>query len=149
MLIISHRGNLDGVNKSLENEPSQIEKALNLKYDVEIDLWKINGKLLLGHDKPLYEVSLKWLENFKEHLWIHCKNIEALNCVKNKFNAFGHNIDDYVLTSKNYIWVYPGKELVDNCITVLPENSNYNLKEISKSFGICTDFPIKFENSLS
>ena len=65
------------------------------------------------------------------------------------FNAFGHNIDDYVLTSKNYIWVYPGKELIDNCITVLPENSNYNLKEISKSFGICTDFPIKFENILS
>ena len=37
MKIISHRGNLNGPSKELENNVSQIEQCLQMGYDVEID----------------------------------------------------------------------------------------------------------------
>jgi hypothetical protein len=49
------------------------------------------------------------------------------------------------LTSKGFIWVYPGKEIAENSIQVLPENSmNWleNFYSTEKIKGICTDFPI-------
>jgi hypothetical protein len=36
--IISHRGNLTGSDQKLENKPEQIEKVINMGFDVEVDL---------------------------------------------------------------------------------------------------------------
>ena len=44
MKIISHRGNLKGPDPKNENTKGQIDKALKMSFDVEIDLWKINNK---------------------------------------------------------------------------------------------------------
>ena len=60
-----------------ENLPSYIDKALEEGFDVEIDLRKIKDEFYLGHDKADYKVSLEWLENRKENLWIHTKNFNA------------------------------------------------------------------------
>ena len=43
MKIISHRGNLAGADSGLENSPPYILTALNVGFDVEVDLWGING----------------------------------------------------------------------------------------------------------
>ena len=51
-ILISHRGNIDGRNVEYENNPNYIEAAINLGYDVEIDVWFIDGKFMLGHDEP-------------------------------------------------------------------------------------------------
>ena len=80
MILISHRGNINGKNVEMENHPSYIDTALNLWYDVEIDVWYIDGVLFLGHDNPQYEVSLEWLEHRSPSLWIHCK-IRLLYCI--------------------------------------------------------------------
>jgi hypothetical protein len=58
MLLIAHRGNINGPNIELENNPDYILNTLKLGYDCEIDVWKINNKLLLGHDKPDYKIDL-------------------------------------------------------------------------------------------
>ena len=50
MVIISHRGNLDGRKPGRENKPDYIQEALDAGYDVEIDVWMINNELFLGHD---------------------------------------------------------------------------------------------------
>ena len=50
MLLISHRGNLDKINFDDENKPDYILAAIELGYEVEIDLWVVNKKLFLGHD---------------------------------------------------------------------------------------------------
>jgi len=42
MLLISHRGNIDGKQLNRENHPDYIEEALNLKFDVEVDVWYID-----------------------------------------------------------------------------------------------------------
>jgi hypothetical protein len=140
MLVIAHRANLNGPDPASENTPSAITRALSLGFDVEIDIWHIDGGYRLGHDKPQYEVELSWLSGFRDNLWIHCKNIDALYqlSLHNEFNYFWHQSDDFTLTSKGYIWTYPGKPSSGKSIIVLPE---LNLYESYKCFGICTDYP--------
>jgi len=38
MIIISHRGNINGPLVDKENRPSYIDSAIKLDYDVEVDL---------------------------------------------------------------------------------------------------------------
>ena len=144
-MIISHRGNIDGKNELLENSPDYIDKAISKGFDVEIDLWiDRSSKIFLGHDEPQYEIDMLWLEDRKNKLWIHCKNIDAVvffNNTKN-FHYFWHQNDDITLTSKSYIWAYPGKQPIQNSIAVMPEIFEDN---ISNCLGICTDFPIRYK----
>ena len=60
--LISHRGNLNGVNPDRENSPSYIQKAIFAGYDVEIDVRWWNDGIWLGHDTPDWEVPISFLE---------------------------------------------------------------------------------------
>ncbi|GIR20237.1 hypothetical protein CM15mP35_04980 [bacterium] len=83
------QGNLNGPNKNLENRLDTIEKAIQLGFDVEVDIWLIENQLYLGHNKPQYKVDKKILSSHKEKLWIHCKNLESLVFLKTKrFSLF-------------------------------------------------------------
>jgi len=57
MKIISHRANIDGKNRFLENDPKQILKVLELGLDCEVDVWNIDGCYYLGHDFPKYPIK--------------------------------------------------------------------------------------------
>ena len=46
MVLISHRGNLEGKNIELENDPTYIDSAIEKGFDVEIDLWVDNDGLI-------------------------------------------------------------------------------------------------------
>ena len=146
MKIICHRANLDDDNKNLENNPIQIKKCINLGFDVEIDVWYINQKFMLGHDFPLYEVSYSFLQNNK--LWCHAKNYDGLKNMinNNKINCFWHQNDDYTITSKGFMWCYPNIKLVDNSIAVMPEITSYSIQQIRKCYAICTDKPLYYKN---
>lgn len=148
MILISHRGNINGKNESLENEPGYITSAISEGYDVEIDIWFKDGKLFLGHDEPQYNIDLTWLHDRISELWVHCKNIEAAELLKKTnygFNYFFHNTDDMVLTSNGYFWTYPGKILTKNSIAVLPEQVNYTKEEINLSYGVCSDYILNYK----
>lgn len=138
MIFIAHRGCTLGPS-NYENHPDFIKSALSLNFDVEIDVWFIDNKYILGHDKPDYEVNTSFLE--KPHLWCHAKNIEAITSISAnpKIHSFFHDKDDVALTSRRYIWTYPGKSILNsNAIAVLPERvSNW---DISLSGGICSDY---------
>ena len=75
MIFISHRGNLEGKNTELENSEKYILNAISHGFDVEVDVWLIGDELYLGHDKPQYPTSLKFILN--DRIWAHCKNVEA------------------------------------------------------------------------
>jgi len=139
MVLISHRGNLEGKIIERENHPNYIEEALNLNYDVEIDVWMIEGVLYLGHDEPQYGVTQHWLNERYEHLWVHCKNIEAMEWFNaiGGFNYFWHENDTMTLTSRNYIWAFPDKQPIERSIAVMPEIYN---DDVSKCIGICSDY---------
>jgi len=152
--IISHRGNLNGPGQS-ENHPDQIDTCLKSGFESEVDVWLIDGNLFLGHDFGNYKIDLKWLQDRKNLLWIHCKNRESLMFfteAKNfKMNFFWHQNDNYALTSNNKIWVYPGQELPTGSIAVLPELwlKEERASELSSCFAICTDFPEKYKEVLT
>ena len=144
MLIISHRGNLDGVNFNTENSPFQIEAAIKNGYDVEIDLWLIDSNFMLGHDAPNHQISLDWLISKEKFLWVHCKNFDAINYLsKNKINLnyFFHDSDHLTLTSRNFMWIYPEKKYSDNSV-IVSKNDN-DLKNFLRNppLGVCTDNP--------
>ena len=144
MILIAHRGNYNATNKEKENSPEHIYNALNLGYFVEIDLWKTEQGLFLGHDQPEHLINEKFLDN--PNFFVHCKNIEALSYLKTAFlncEYFWHDSDHYALTSKNNIWVYPGKKLVPGCIAVMPE-VDFN-GDLSVCYGICSDLIYKFK----
>ena len=137
MLLISHRGNILGKNLDFENNPNYINIALKNGYDVEVDVWFRDGEYFLGHDKPQYKIDESYLEN--RSLWCHAKNLKALEkmILNQKIHCFWHQEDAVTLTSKNYIWTYPGHKLTESSICVLPEISNY--REI-KCLGVCSDY---------
>ena len=144
MIYISHRGNVDGRLESYENEPNYIDLAISKGYDVEVDVWYKDKILWLGHDKPDYGVDFKWFKDRASKLWIHCKNIDAVNYFKecgHKLNYFWHQKDDITLTSLNYIWAYPGKQPIKNSISVMPKLNN---DDTSKCLGICCDYIEKY-----
>ena len=142
MILISHRGNINGKDEDRENHPEYIQEALDKGYNVEIDVWDIFGSYFLGHDNPEYLVKKEFLNNDK--LWCHAKNIEALeSMLKDNIHCFWHQEDDVTLTSKGYMWTYPGKKLTTNSIAVLPELNNQNPK---KALGICSDYVVNYKD---
>jgi hypothetical protein len=146
IFLISHRGNINGKINELENKPNYVDKALRLGYDVEIDIRVIEGQFFLGHDEPQYQVSIDWLYKRKNELWIHCKNIESIeyfNKLMGTYNYFWHQEDTVTLTSKNFIWAYPGKQPIKNSISVLPELFN---DDVTNTIGICSDYIEKYKS---
>ena len=138
MLLISHRGNIAGAEPSEENKPSYIEKALDVGYDVEIDVWKLENGWFLGHDEPEYAVTEAFLK--KPGLWCHAKNLDALDgLLELRVNCFWHESDKYTVTNNGFIWTYPGYRLVEKSICVMPENSKEKIIDFSKCYGICSD----------
>jgi hypothetical protein len=153
MKIISHRGNLNGPNPLRENSPEYIEEALSQGFDVEIDVRYDNKDkcFYLGHDEPQYVVSLYWLSQYRENLWVHCKNLEALSeFSKTAFNYFWHETDRYTLTSKGIGWVLVGQYPYSKSVIVLPESISlysfpHGIEYIKNSYGICTDKPLFYK----
>lgn len=138
MKIISHRGNLEGSCED-ENSPLQICKALDCGFECEIDLWFVKNKLMLGHDEPQYRIDKAFLQ--KPGLWIHAKNIDALNWLhRTTLNYFWHEQDKATITSKGYIWCCPDIY----CVSGITVTLNY-IKLPEKICGICTDFPNKYK----
>ncbi len=138
--LISHRGNIDGAEKNIENTTFAIEKAINNGFDCEVDLWINEKSIYLGHDKPQYKIELSFLNEFRDKLWIHCKNFEALVYMQNidkDFNYFWHENDRFTITSKGYLWTYPGNKYSENSVIV---NLDKNLILDSNCFGICSDY---------
>lgn len=139
MKFISHRGNLEEKNTSEENKPEKILYCLSQGYDVEIDVWHVNNIFYLGHDEPQYPISEYFLLN--KNLWCHAKNLNSLeNMLRLEINCFWHQEDAFTITSKKFIWTYPGNKLTTNSIAVMPEKNNYSRNELALCYGICSDF---------
>ena len=144
MLFIAHRGNTNGPDQ-FENSPEHIDKAISLGFDVEVDVWVDGYKIFLGHDEPQYKIDNFFLEKRRNNIWCHAKNIHALKyLLDNRFHVFFHDKDDYTLTSKGYIWSYPGTTLVEGSICVVPEmmtqDPDYLEKNIHLIHGVCSDY---------
>jgi hypothetical protein len=139
MKFIAHRGLVDGPNKELENHPDQIIKTFKMNFDSEVDVWKIGGELFLGHDEPQYFVKPDFMR--LHGLWFHAKNLEALHWLSTTdLHYFWHESDDFTMTSRHYIWTYPGKELTDRSVAVMPETLDNFLEKQYNCYAVCSDY---------
>tara|TARA_R110002050_G_scaffold225929_1_gene361801 strand:- start:49 stop:486 length:438 start_codon:yes stop_codon:yes gene_type:complete len=144
MKLISHRGNINGKIKKLENSPSYIDAAIELGYDVEVDVWKDSDGFYLGHDEPTYPVDLLWLSNRALRLWIHCKNHQALSYLNQTvLHYFWHHDDDVTITSNGIIWSHPRIKPIRNSIAVLPDTEKWKVNEC---MGVCSDNIINYKH---
>lgn len=144
MILISHRGNIDGRLPNLENSPDYIDAAIEMGFDVEIDVRLINGNLWLGHDTHEYKITTDWLINRSDYLWIHCKDMVTLNYFTEyaeSYHYFYHANDDATITSGGFNWVHPNIQPIDNGIAVLPEIHNW---DVSNCLGVCSDEILKY-----
>jgi hypothetical protein len=144
MNLIAHRGNIRGKTAE-ENHPIQIMSALDKGFEVEVDVHFVDGMFKLGHDSPLYTIEESFLIGNSTRLWCHAKNSEALQeLTKRNLHCFWHQEDDYTITSKGRVWVYPGKRLFEDCVMVLPERTKYSkicsIKEVPLCGGVCSDY---------
>jgi len=144
MLVIAHRGNINGCNHSMENKPSYIEKALQQGYDVEMDVWynKEYNHLTLGHNLSQHVISKDFL--LQEGIWCHAKNIDAVTYLlkENIKNVFYHERDSYTITSSGYTWTFCGEACSDKCIMMFPEKLKPELYE--NCYGVCTDYALQY-----
>jgi len=140
MKLIAHRGLCYGPDSLIENKPSHIEDVLSKGFDCEIDLWCENNEFWLGHDSPVYHIREEFLH--KKGLWIHAKNLSALyQLSKTELNYFWHESDCFTLTSHGYIWTYPGQNLTEHSVCVMPENIDPSFKNLPKHcYAICSDY---------
>jgi hypothetical protein len=111
MIRIAHRGIIKGPSV-LENVPDRVLETLKEGYDAEIDVWYGENGWSLGHDHPMYDVSLDFLKT--KGLWVHCKNSEAfmrllkfpeINCFMHDDVSWKNGV--HAVTSQKFLWVYP------------------------------------------
>ena len=144
MFLISHRGNINGTSE-LENSTSYIDRALNLGYDVEIDVWHIDKQLWLGHDAPEHKIDLEYLASRKNKLWCHAKNLEAIKILlDNNIHCFWQEGDKFAITSKGYIFTH---SKITKCSTrSILVSLNADLKVPIYAAGVCSDYICRYKN---
>jgi hypothetical protein len=139
MRIIAHRGNTEGPNSALENTPSYLQRALDAGFYVETDVWydEERGGWLLGHDEPTHSVNDHFLRDSR--VVCHAKTPDALSRLMDiEAHCFFHDKDEVVLTSRGWLWTYPGGRLAKNSVAVMPEQTED--WDMSEAGGVCTDY---------
>ena len=100
-------------------------------------MWLHEEQLFLGHDRPDFLISPEWLEG--KPLWCHAKNVEALRwLLDHNMHCFWHENDSYTITSKGYIWCYPGWTAKGG-IMVLKNSDFRSYITNTDLLGICSD----------
>ncbi len=150
MIIISHRGNVNGPVANLENNPTQIQLVLAKypKFYVEIDVWfSSDHTWWLGHDSPIFKVDFKFLK--QSHLLLHAKNLPALiELNKHKeLHYFFHNMDAATITSAGYLWcnqnvIATGGIAVTNLDVPTVQMVAKHIDQ--QIIGVCTDYPLDY-----
>ena len=137
MKIISHRGNLYGP-ETKDNIASKIQEIAK-KMLVEVDVWCLKDQWFLGHDKPENAATFDFISN--SNFILHAKNLEALKkLTETDLHYFWHQQDDFTLTSKNFIWTYPSKNVTDKSIIVCRTKAEVDYYKSTNAWGICTDY---------
>lgn len=144
MIKISHRGNIFGRNPERENNPEYIDEAINLGFNVEVDVKWSECKFYLGHDTHQYKVFTSWLFDRKSKLWVHIKDIRAAPVLVDcGLRCFFHENERHTLISNsNLIWTHDLSD-VTPC-SIIPLLSKVDMNLLPKYLhvkGICTDYP--------
>lgn len=153
MIFISHRGNLEGRNPSLENQPEYVERALNDGYVVEIDVYDYlyaEDVFMLGHDDGKWRANGWWIRKHQS-LLCHAKCVTVLMALKGmNVHCFMHDKDPYVLTSKGWVISHVNNKIAaKGTVQMMPE-VHQDLPEYHYDgcFGVCSDYIKTFKHRI-
>jgi len=76
MILISLRGNLNGVDASKENKPYQINEVLKTGMHCWVDVWWENDEFYLGKSEPVYPVKTSFIKMYS--IWANAMNFKTL-----------------------------------------------------------------------
>lgn len=149
MIYISYRGIFDGNNLEYANTPTQIGKALSYCTSVMVDVWRQDGKLYLGNDQPITEVTAAYLQGPKWYL--NARNTDAqtwlasqpLSLYPNWFYFTSSMPPPAYVTASNGKLITPGTVPINNnSIIFLPEITDLGLFSTVKlkCFGILSSY---------
>ena len=161
MIVISHRGNLTGPDGDCRYD--KVRRALDLGFDVELDVRSRDGELFVGHDRMLYPLSdLTLTEREASRVWFHAKDWRAAAAVGASGRlCFCHGDEESAFVANGYghvLWMHPrvnpelsaadgirDKVLLD--VDGHPRVEYAALQDLP--FAICTDWPVECHRWLS
>ena len=155
MLIVSHRGNLEGPDPSRENTLEAVEECLRLGFGVEVDLNSCDGGWRLGHNEPLRDMNWVNLNQIDlSGVFIHLKFPGVVVPDLVLADLFAIEEDSFVLTMRGRIWSryrvnFVGSKTIvcapelDDCEDSLEGFVKICLKQ--GAYGICTDYPLEVQ----
>jgi hypothetical protein len=136
---IAHRGNISGINIARENKIDYLQEALDAGYWVECDIQYTDDGLYLGHDEPQEYAPINLMRHSR--VICHAKDLDSV-ILLDRIGAhyFWHESDRITLTSKGYMWCYPG-EHINHSKAIWLDLADISLpNDIPASiFGICAD----------
>lgn len=137
LILVSHRGNLDGVQEDLENTPNYLQAALREGFAVACEVVAVHGAFLLPTKAGYYPLPYALLSN--PRMWFLAADgitLDALCAV----NA--HAVPacaPVTLTSVHYLWCLPGADLTPRSIAVFPEYANSGWLDSAEPAGVCSN----------
>jgi hypothetical protein len=148
MIYISYQGIYDGQNYEYANTPNQIGKAFGTGASVMTDVWRVDGKLYLGTDQPLTEVTAKYLQG--NRWWINARNTDMQNWLAEQPSKLYPNwfyfpnmpLPPFV-TASNGKLITPGTVPINNnSVIFLPEIDDRGMFSTVKlrCYGICSTY---------
>jgi len=142
--IIAHRGNLDGPSPDRENTNDYLRAALDAGFDVECDVWLVDGQFRLGHEAPGEVADGNLLRD--DRVWVHAKNPEALErLLFGGAHCFFHESDHVTLTSRGFVWCYVGRPVAGYLsVQLLPEVAG----TLDPCYAYCTDFAHRYRGEI-
>ena len=149
MIYISYQGIYDGTNYEYANTPNQIGKAFGFGASVMVDVWRVDGKLYLGTDQPLIEVTEKYLQG--NRWYINARNNDLITWLgtqpaklyPNWFYFTTPTPPPAYVTASNGKLITPGTVPINNnSIIFLPELEDKGLFSTVnlKCFGVCSTY---------
>ena len=142
LILISNRGNLDGVQEDQENTPNYIQAALREGFAVACVVEAHHGAFLLPTPHGYYPLPYSLLSNPK--VWILAADaitLDALCAVNAHAVPAGAQV---ALTSVHYLWCLPGTDLTPRSIAVYPEYANPDWLAHSEPAGVCSNEIVRY-----
>lgn len=144
-IIIAHLGNIAGRRPDKENQLKYLQAALDAGWHVCAEVIFQNGAFLLPTLKGWQPAPPAFFS--KQRVWSRCHDADTLDALCNiGAHCFLASRADLtpVLTSHQFIWTLPQRELVARSIAVYPELAESGWLEQYEPAGLCSNEPTSY-----
>lgn len=142
-IIISHLGNISGRNPEKENQLKYLQTALDAGWHVCAEVVFTNGAFLLPSAGGFQYAPPAFFS--RQRVWSRCHDADTLDALCNiGAHAFIAGNAELTLTSHQFIWTLPPRELSPRSIAVYPELADANWLLDFEPAGLCSNEPASF-----